>query len=189
MPCATPPMPILISDNRRQRFQLTALLAVMVMLLAFTGRAAAQANPVRNDDRLLTRNLLAASTALPGRSVLVLLVSLPDCHWCHEIRKQYLLPMQREALLSGDLSVAEVSLTAENLIDFDGVEKSVEQIAQIWAVKAAPTVLFLDRCGTPLVDALVGGDVAGFYGAYLDRALAEARLQAQTRPTDACALH
>ena len=182
-----PKMPI--RNNRRQRFQLLALPAVLVMLLASTGRAAAEANPVRNDDRLITRNLLAASTPLSDRSVLVLLVSLPDCHWCHEVRRHYLMPMQRAASVNGDLNVVEVSLTAENVVDFDGVEKPVEQIAHRWAVKAAPTVLFLDRCGIPLANALVGGDVAGFYGAYLDRALADARAQARTRPFASCAVH
>jgi len=149
-----------------------------VLLLGF---AACAAEPSRNDARLLSTDLRADAAAIPVNGVLVLLVSLPDCHWCHEVRSHYLLPLLRDTDTNADLRIREIRLTGEPSIDLDGQRKDIDAIAARWSVKAAPTVLFLDRCGAPLTEALVGGDVAGFYGAYFDRAMASARLSASTR--------
>lgn len=146
------------------------------------GFAAFAAEPSRNDGRLLTADLRAAAAALPAKGVLVLLVSLPDCHWCHEVRSRYLLPMLRDPAASADLHIREISLSGEASRDFDGQRKDIDAIVARWSVKAAPTVLFLDRCGRSLAEPLVGGDVAGFYGAYFDRALADARAHLKDAP-------
>lgn len=154
-------------------------MAAMPMLLL--GLAASAAAPSRNDSRLLTADLRADAAALPPQGVLVLLVSLPDCHWCHEVRSSYLIPLLRDPAANADLRVREIRLTGAPGIDLDGQHKDNDAIAARWSVKAAPTVLFLDRCGVALAEPLVGGDVAGFYGAYFDRAMLSARQAALTR--------
>lgn len=156
--------------------------AFIALLIGFGSASAAE--PGRNDSRLLTADLRADAAAVPTDGVLVLLVSLPDCHWCHEVRSGYLLPLLRAPLAAdnADLRVRELRLTGEPVIDLDGQRRDIETIAARWSVKAAPTVLFLDRCGDALAEALVGGDVAGFYGAYFERALAMARAEAAAAP-------
>lgn len=136
---------------------------------------------MRNDTSLLATDLRADGKGLPEGGVLILLVSLPDCHWCHQIRSRYLLPIQRDIERHPDLRIREIRLTGDDAGDFDGRRKDIEAIAARWSVQVAPTVLFLDRCGMPLTEALIGGDVAGFYGAYFDRALAAAQAQAQSQ--------
>lgn len=147
---------------------------------------AAPSDSARNDTSLLSADLQADGQALPEGGVLILLVSLPDCHWCHEIRSRYLLPIHRDRDNHRDLRIREIRLTGDDTVDFDGRRKDIEAIAARWSVQVAPTVLFLDRCGSPLTEALIGGDVAGFYGAYFDRALAAARALARATPIRDC---
>lgn len=165
-----------------QRLRRALLKAALLPLLLAGGAATAAAPKVdRNDARLVTSDLAADAARLPADGVLLLLFSLPDCHWCHEVRQSYLLPLVRDAAASAGLAIRELSLVAEPLRGFDGQPVAIETLARRWSVKAAPTLLFLDRCGEPLAEALVGGDVAGFYGAYFDRALAAARRAAAER--------
>ncbi len=71
--------------------RISRAVAMAALLLGFTVFAA---DPSRNDGRLLTADLHADAAAVPVSGVLVLLVSLPDCHWCHEVRSGYLLPLR-----------------------------------------------------------------------------------------------
>ncbi|WP_293370159.1 hypothetical protein [Nevskia sp.] len=152
------------------------------MLFAAQTVAAANAAELSgNDARLLSIDLHADAAAVPIDGVLVLLFSLPDCHWCHAVRSGYLLPLLREPAANADLRIRELPLSGEPVIDLDGEHRDIDTIAARWSVKAAPTVLFLDRCGGELAEPLVGGDVAGFYAAYFDRALAAARTRAAAR--------
>ncbi len=61
-------------------------------------------------------------------------------------------------------------------------------LAARYGLAVAPSVVMLDRDGKLLAAPLLGGDVAGMYGAYLDRALDEARAKlagaATARSTD-----
>lgn len=155
-----------------------ALLVAACLLMTAAG---AHGAVDRNDPQLKTGHLATTVAPLPADGVLVLLFSLPDCHWCHQVRQSYLLPLSRDGSISAGLAIAELGLTDEPVRDLDGQPVAIETLTARWSVKAAPTVLFLDRCGVPLTEALVGGDVAGFYGAYFDRALAAARRMAMAR--------
>ncbi|SFU81397.1 hypothetical protein SAMN05216350_105316 [Polaromonas sp. YR568] len=130
---------------------------------------------------------LAADTALPvpaslpaaagiaalKKEPLVLLVSLPGCPFCELVRRNYLLPAQRD----GSLQAWQLNITDRTtpLIGFDG--KATTAAAQIAAWKAGftPTVLFLGPAGQDLAERLVGLASIDFYGAYLDERLAQAR--------------
>jgi thioredoxin-related protein len=115
----------------------------------------------------------AAQTAAAKREPLVLLVSLPGCPYCEVVRRNYLLPAQREAgLQAWQLNITD---STTPLIGFDG--KATTAAAQIAAWKAGftPTVLFLGPNGQELAERLVGLASTDFYGAYLDERLASAR--------------
>ena len=49
------------------------------------------------DRSLLTDSLAASAAPLPADGLLVLLASLPDCHYCETVRSHYLLPLARAA--------------------------------------------------------------------------------------------
>ncbi len=115
----------------------------------------------------------AAQTAGAKREPLVILVSLPGCPYCEVVRRNYLLPLQRDAgLHAWQLNISDKTTP---LIGFDG--KATTAAAQIAAWKAGftPTVLFLGPQGQELAERLVGLGSNDFYGAYLDERLATAR--------------
>lgn len=115
----------------------------------------------------------AAQTAAAKKEPLVILVSLPGCPYCEVVRRNYLLPAQRDAgLQAWQLNISDRSTP---LVGFDG--KATTAAAQIAAWKAGftPTVLFLGPQGQELAERLVGLGSNDFYGAYLDERLATAR--------------
>ncbi|MES2068966.1 MAG: thioredoxin fold domain-containing protein [Pseudomonadota bacterium] len=104
---------------------------------------------------------------------LILLVSLPDCPYCEQVRKQHLAPLHKQGVL-----VRQVYINSEaSVAGFDGKPVSHKQLAISYAVKAAPTVLFLDAQGRSLAPPIVGALLEDFYGAYLDEAIAVAKQQ------------
>jgi hypothetical protein len=158
-----------------ERLLLSLMIALLSLLPAAAGAASTRA------PSLLVNDLAAVSRQMPDDGLLILLVSLPDCHFCTTVRSNYLLPMLRDETPA--LALREISLGVDvPLIDFDGSRTSVSRISKRLKLQVAPTVLFLDRCGQAVAEPLVGGDVAGFYGAYLDRALAMARARLNDVP-------
>jgi len=53
-------------------------------------------------------------------------------------------------------------------------------VAKTFAIRAAPTVIMIDASGKVLTAPTIGGDVAGFYGGYLDAAVTEAEKKVST---------
>ncbi|HEX8610658.1 MAG TPA: thioredoxin fold domain-containing protein [Telluria sp.] len=150
--------------------QQAALLAVLALLGTDTMAAGAQALAAPRD--------LAADAALAAQrgKPLLLLFSLPGCGYCDVVRRNYLLPLTREGDEQTRPVVREVGLAATS--PFTGLNKdaiSGAALAARYQVRIAPTVLLLDAHGALLAPPLVGGDVAGMYGAYLDEALAQAQ--------------
>lgn len=117
----------------------------------------------------------AALAAQRGKPLLVLF-SLPDCSYCEAVRRNYLQPLMRDGRAQERPVVRELELTgAASLMGFGKQRTSGSALAAHYKVRFAPTVLLLDGAGHLLAPPLVGGDVAGMYGAYLDAALAQAQ--------------
>ncbi|AYQ27510.1 MULTISPECIES: hypothetical protein [unclassified Polaromonas] len=115
----------------------------------------------------------AAGIAALKKEPLVLLVSLPGCPYCELVRRNYLLPAQRE----GSMHAWQLNISDRitPLTGFDGkVTTAAAQVAA-WKAGFTPTVLFLGPAGQELAERLVGLASVDFYGAYLDARLAEAR--------------
>lgn len=116
---------------------------------------------------------VVAEIAAAKREPLVLLVSLPGCPFCELVRRNYLLPAQRD----GSLQAWQLNISdrATPLTGFDGkVTTAAAQVAA-WKAGFTPTVLFLGPAGQDLAERLVGLASVDFYGAYLDERLAQAR--------------
>ncbi|NHZ33532.1 thioredoxin [Massilia rubra] len=147
-----------------------ALLAVLALLGTDTLAAGA---PALASPRDLSAD--AALAAQRGQPLLVLF-SLPGCGYCDVVRRNYLLPLTREGAAQARPVLREVGLTATR--PFTGPNQEASSgaaLAARYQVRIAPTVLLLGADGALLAPALVGGDVAGMYGAYLDEALAQAQ--------------
>jgi hypothetical protein len=115
----------------------------------------------------------AAGIATLKNEPLVLLISLPGCPYCELVRRNYLLPAQRDGTLHAwQLNISDRTTP---LIGFDGkVTTAAAQVAA-WKAGFTPTVLFLGPAGQDLAERLVGLASVDFYGAYLDERLAQAR--------------
>lgn len=152
----------------------------------------------------LQRCLLAADVTLPAptdlrhdaqrvrqtREPLIVLFSLPGCPYCKQVRESYLAPLLREPPPGHPVLIREVDITSKApMTGFQGEALTQAQFAARYKVRATPVVLMLDAQGAPLADPLVGGDTAGFYGAYFDNALAKSRksLAAPAKPAAAAA--
>lgn len=149
-------------------------LLVALLCIGLSAPALA-AKPARATAPVLPLLLDAGGDVRPG-SLLVVLFSLPDCHWCEEVRSHYLAPLAREAGGDAGLVIREVDLNGRRpLTDFDGTVTTQAAFAQRLKVQFAPTVLFLDAQGRQVAAPLVGAGKADFYGAYLDEAIASGR--------------
>jgi thioredoxin-related protein len=116
-----------------------------------------------------------ASQAQREGKPIILLFSLPGCSFCHVVRQNYLLPLLKDPADTDRPIIREVDITgARNVVSFDRAPANHRSVAKDFNVQVAPTVLFLDASGRPLTQPIVGGDIAGLYGGYLDNAFAEA---------------
>lgn len=116
-----------------------------------------------------------ARLAAQLRRPIIILFSLPGCHFCDEVRRNYLLPLVRDAVPAQRPIVREIVVTGtQPLIGFGGESSDEQAVAKAYRIGVTPTVLMLDAAGKLLVPALRGGDTSGLYGGYLDGALQEA---------------
>lgn len=107
---------------------------------------------------------------------LIVLFSLPDCSYCKEVRENYLAPLVRDVPPNEQAVIREVSIVSHaSLKGFNGESLTHSQLATQYKIRIAPTVVMLGKDGVLLAKPLVGAGMAGFYGAYLDNALAAAR--------------
>ncbi|MFM2398503.1 MAG: hypothetical protein RL341_660 [Pseudomonadota bacterium] len=112
-----------------------------------------------------------AAAAVKRGGPLVVLVSRSDCTFCHEVRVQYLAPMQKE----GVLTAVELVSDYKGSVRLDAQPIGYAQAARQLGARFYPTVLFLDAALKPVAEPLIGAGMAGFYGGYLERALEEGR--------------
>jgi hypothetical protein len=115
----------------------------------------------------------AAGIAAAKGEPLVLLVSLPGCPYCELVRRNYLLPAQRDgSLYAWQLNISDRTTP---LTGFDGKATTAAAQVATWKAGFTPTVLFLGPAGQDLAERLVGLASVDFYGAYLEERLAQAR--------------
>ena len=150
------------------RSRLSAVLAVLALGSVPAARADT-ALPAAHDLRASVAR--AAARGEP----LVLLFSLPDCPYCEVVRAS-----TYRWLLRDGVPVEQLDMVAGyKLGGFDGRPTDGAVLAARYGVHLAPTVLFLGADGREIGERLVGAGVPDFYGAFVDRSLAQARKHLQ----------
>ena len=100
---------------------------------------------------------------------LVLLLSRSDCHFCHEVRRNYLSPLAR-TISERNLVIRELQTDiTKRLIGPDRRQMEVKDFLKQLQVNFFPTVVFLDHNMRALAEPLIGLNQSGFYSAYLDQ--------------------
>lgn len=122
----------------------------------------------------------AAVAAREGRPLLVLF-SETGCPWCEKVRREHLLPLQRNAGYQARLQFMQVDVDGTKALrDFAGQAATQAALARRYNIRIMPTVLLLGPKGEVLAEPLVGFTSADFYGYYLDQRIdaAMAKLRA-----------
>jgi thioredoxin-related protein len=156
-------------------------MVIRIAALLFTGwLAVVPAHAQAQDDMLpVPENLQReAAQAHADRKPFLLMFSLPGCGYCKVVRRNYLVPLLRDASPADRPVIREVQITSrDSLQGFDGKATTQSALATRYGVQVAPTVIVVNAEGELLADPIVGGDNNGFYSAYLDRALEAAEKQ------------
>lgn len=114
----------------------------------------------------------AISRGLP----VLLLFSRADCTWCERVRREHLLPMMARKPSEAPALLRQVEVDGDQpMRDFDGVPTTHRAFAARMNARLTPTLMFLGADGKPKAETIVGYRLADFYGAYIERALDEAR--------------
>lgn len=121
-------------------------------------------------------DLRASATDATARGrVLLVLFSESGCQWCERLRREYLLPMQRNAEAQKKLAFFQVDVHADTALrDFAGQPTTQAGLARRYGIRVMPTVLLLGPAGEKLAEPLVGFTSSDFYGAYLDERISSA---------------
>jgi len=127
---------------------------------------------------------LAADARLAAQNKLALLVlfSQEGCPWCERARREFLLPMQRNAEYQAKVLMREIDIDGSAaLIDFAGDKTTQADFAHRLRVSMMPTVMVFGANGETLAEPLVGFQGSDYYGYLLDQRIdaAQAHLRAQ----------
>ena len=151
--------------------------AALAICTVFGGIAEAAGPELAAPIDLRADSALAAKRGNP----LIVMFSLPECQYCVVVRRNYLAPLTRMPREADRLVVRELELVGTaTFAGFHGEQTNGSMLAARYGLRMAPAVIMLDREGKLLAQPLLGGDVTGMYGAYLDRALDEARAKLAT---------
>lgn len=115
---------------------------------------------------------------------LVILLSRSDCHFCHEVRLNYLSPLVR-SISEKKLVIRELQTdTVKSVLDLQGKPLLVSELLQRLRVNFFPTVVFLGSDLQALAEPLIGLNRSGFYSAYLDQRIDAAIIAAKLGTVD-----
>lgn len=149
----------------------TQLICIILTWFAMTcAQAQGDADvPVAHD--LAAESQAAQAKQMP---VLVLFMS-PQCPYCEQVLKEFLLPMQHNPEYRTKVVMRQVVIDSNaRLLDFAGRTTTHAQFAAQNKIRLVPTIKLFDARGRELTEPLVGLLTPDFYGAYLDQAIDEA---------------
>lgn len=151
----------------RHRLRSLGFAAILAWLTLPAGAQTAPIEPARD--------LAADARIVRERRVpLMILYSRTDCHWCERARREYLAPLIRSP--DAAVIVRQVDMDRDTpLIDFAGRATTMSAFAASERVRLSPTLMFYGPDGRQAAEPIVGFKLADFYGAYIDRAIEEAR--------------
>lgn len=108
------------------------------------------------------------------RAPIMVVFTGANCRYCHEAKRDYLVPMQNSAEWRDKVIIREVDIdSSASLRDFEGQTLSHSEFSKRYQVKRVPTVIVMDDQGQPAASPIVGLIAADFYALYLQQAVEE----------------
>jgi thioredoxin-related protein len=105
--------------------------------------------------------------------ILVLFTS-PGCHYCERVKREFLVPMVKDAAYRKKAIIREVTVGATTpLTGFDGTPTTEGEFAVSNKVFMVPTIKVMDTHGDDASEAIVGLLTPDYYFGYLEAAIDE----------------
>ncbi len=115
-----------------------------------------------------------------GRSsnaVILLYFSAPDCRYCMKLEEAVLKPMLRSGDYDKRVILRKVDWRSPAIVvGFLGQRISLHSLAEHYAVKVTPTLIFVDSRGREVARRILGFKSADFFWYYLDQRIKESRV-------------
>jgi thioredoxin-related protein len=113
-----------------------------------------------------------ARDAKQRRAPILVLFSSAGCHYCAEVRDEFLIPTTRNADYDNRVVMVEVEAgSSMRMVDFDGKVTTHADFAQRYRISMTPTVKLMDDQGREVAVPLVGIVSRDYYGGFLDQAI------------------
>ncbi len=105
---------------------------------------------------------------------LVIMFHAEYCEYCKRLEADLLQPMLRSGDYDDKVLMRKIQIDgAYDMVNFNGQQIAASQLATRYDASMTPTLVFLDANGTEQAKQLSGYTSPDFFGAYLDRAIAQ----------------
>lgn len=113
-----------------------------------------------------------AQEAKARRAPILVLFSSAGCHYCAQVRNEFLIPTTLNADYDNKVIMVEIEAgSSMRLIGFDGKATTHGDFAARYQIHMTPTVKLLDAQGREAAIPLVGIVSRDYYGGFLDQAI------------------
>ena len=148
---------------------ITLLIAILAWGLG-TPTSSLAADSLPHARNLKTDGRDAAEKQIP----ILVLFSSPDCHFCHRVKSEFLLPMLKDPAYKNKVMIREIEAGSQNpLTLFDGRRGTEGAFAAENKVFMVPTIKVFDAQGHEVSEPIVGLLTPDYYFGYLDSAIQE----------------
>ena len=104
-----------------------------------------------------------------SNTVILLYFSAPDCRYCMKLEEAVLKPMLRSGDYDKQVILRKVDWRSPAIVvGFSGQQISLHSLAEHYAVKVTPTLVFVDSDGREVASRMLGFQSADFFWYYLD---------------------
>lgn len=131
---------------------LLSSLILLLPLFVISGCESASPSPLVTTDNLAELATEAQKNNIP----IMLFVSAPNCHYCHQLERSVIAPMLKNTRYPRFVLLRRLNLGANQVIDFDHTAKDPINIAARYNAQLTPTIIFLSANGEHLTDNIVG---------------------------------
>lgn len=116
-------------------------------------------------------------------TIIVLYFSAPDCRYCMKLEEAVLKPMLKSGDYDKQVLLRKIDWRSSAMVDgFTGQRISLYGLAERYAVKVTPTLVFVDSKGREVAPRILGFQSADFFWFYLDRRIEQSRLEILSEP-------
>jgi len=120
---------------------------------------------------------------LSSNAVILLYFSAPDCRYCMKLEEAVLKPMLRSGDYDKQVILRKVDWRSPAIVvGFSGQRISLHNLAEHYAVKVTPTLVFVDPIGREVAPRILGFQSAEFFWFYLDRRIEQSQLVMLSEP-------